>query len=67
VLARIAADKDFLYKLSVECGLDAIIIASVNYAARGDNFLNELEFVLCQARSSAISYPSLQSPAQFYW
>jgi hypothetical protein len=50
ILARAAADPDFMYKVSVECGVDAIIIASVNYGARGDSFFDELEFVLCQVR-----------------
>lgn len=50
ILARSAADPDFWYKVSVECGIDAVIIAAVNYAARGDSFFNELEFVFCNVR-----------------
>lgn len=46
--SRMAADPDFTYKLCVECGIDALIIAAVNKAARGDQFFSELEFVLCQ-------------------
>ena len=42
------ADPSFLYKLCVECGLDAAIILSVNLATRKDKFLLQLEFVGCQ-------------------
>ena len=45
---RMEADLSFLYKLCVECGLDAAIILSVNLATRKDNFLSQLEFVGCQ-------------------
>jgi hypothetical protein len=48
IMSRAAADPDFFYKIAVECGIDAIIIASVNYVARGDSFWDELEFVFCQ-------------------
>lgn len=50
ILSRAAADPDFFYKVSVECGIDAIIIASVNWGARGESFFDELEFVFCQVR-----------------
>jgi hypothetical protein len=45
-----AADPDFLFKLCVECSIDAVIILGVNYAARGENFFSELEFAFCQVR-----------------
>ena len=51
VRARLAADPDFIYKLAVECLLDAAIIMIVNWAARGKRFVSEFEFVLCQVRA----------------
>ena len=59
IAARSAADPDFLYKVFVECGIDAVIIVGVNYGAR-DNFFDELEFVGCQVRW-AMTAKSMQS------
>ena len=47
---RCAADPDFTFKLAVECGLDALIIVTVNLLARRERFFSELEFVLSQVR-----------------
>lgn len=52
---RIKADPDFTYKLLVECGLDAIIILGVNYNLRGEDFLAEIDFTLCQLAISLLS------------
>jgi hypothetical protein len=54
IMSRAAADPDFLYKIAVECGIDALIILSVNYVARGDSFWDELEFVFCQVLSRIV-------------
>ena len=45
---RCAADPDFSFKLAVECGVDAMIIVTVNFLARRERFFTELEFVLSQ-------------------
>ena len=45
---RMAADPSFLFKLGVECSLDAAIILAVNLTTRRDKFLSQLEFVGCQ-------------------
>ena len=47
---RCAADPDFSFKLAVECGVDAVIIVTVNLLARKERFFSELEFVLSQVR-----------------
>lgn len=52
---RLAADPFFTQKLLVECGLDAAIIIGVNWAARRDRFLAELEFTCCQLAISLLS------------
>lgn len=52
---RITADPDFTYKLLVECGLDAAIILGVNYNLRGEDFLAEIDFTLCQLAISLLS------------
>jgi hypothetical protein len=52
---RIKADPDFTYKLLVECGLDAAIILGVNYNLRGEDFLAEIDFTLCQLAISLLS------------
>lgn len=53
--SRLAADPYFGHKLLVECGLDAMIIVGVNWAARKDRFVAELEFTLCQLAISLLS------------
>ena len=64
------ADPSFIYKLCVECGLDAAIILSVNLATRKDRFLSQLEFVGCQVRlrtaQTARSSP-VHSLLSFFW
>ena len=45
---RVAADPDFTFKLATECGVDALIIITVNLLARRQKFFTELEFVLSQ-------------------
>ena len=52
---RLEADPYFGHKLLVECGLDAIIIVGVNWMARRERFLAELEFTLCQLAISLSS------------
>lgn len=52
---RLAADPFFTQKLLVECGLDAAIIIGVNFAARRERFLAELEFTCCQLAISLLS------------
>ena len=55
VRGRLAADPNFALKLGIECGLDACIIVGVNRAARGDRFLQEIDFTLCQLAISLLS------------
>lgn len=52
---RLEADPYFGHKLLVECGLDAVIIVGVNWMARKERFLAELEFTMCQLAISLSS------------
>lgn len=55
VRGRLEADPFFGHKLLVECGLDALIILGVNWEARRERFLPEIEFTLCQLAISLLS------------
>jgi hypothetical protein len=70
-MSRAAADPDFFYKIAVECGIDALIIMSVNYVARGDSFWDELEFVFCQVllprTSKILARLSVNASSRFYF
>lgn len=55
VRGRLAADPFFGQKLLVELGLDAAIIVGVNWAAKRDRFLPEIEFTACQLAVSLLS------------
>lgn len=59
VRMRSAADPDFTFKLAVECGVDAMIIVTVNLLARRERFFTELEFVLSQVQQQ---YQNSQNP-----
>lgn len=55
IQGRIQADPFFLHKLFIECALDALIIISVNMGVRGERFIAESEFTLCQLAISLFS------------
>lgn len=55
IKGRLAADPFFGHKLFVEMGLDAIIITGVNWSARKERFLPEIEFTMCQLAISLLS------------
>lgn len=52
---RAAADPEFVFKICVECGLDAMIIITVNLLTRRDKFSSELEFVFSQIAVSLLN------------